>query len=328
MTEPIPTPEAAPAASPSRRPWRIVILVALVVALTGAGFFVLTRPRGPDVALAFGFEEGDTSRYRVTMSMDGTIDTALADLPLVGELAETVSYHVMDVAGDGAATIDVGVESVSGSFSGQPLPASTDLEIRMVIGPDGQLREIDGEPVPEALQGGWTDPSGTGGLPGMQSFPLLPDGPVGPGDEWVKDVEQPLPFGVGEIRLHSENEFVRYEEVGAVRTAVIESAITSPIDWTIDLAELAELGDQLEEPDTSLAEVEGLPTSVSYRGDVEQDQVTWLDPDRGEVVRSELSGTFDITTRAEGGEGVGALFGALAVRMAGEMQVTMERLEP
>jgi hypothetical protein len=159
----------------------------------------------------------------------------------------------------------------------------------------------------------------------MQSFPLLPEGPVGPGDEWEKDVEQPLPFGDGEIRIHSENEFVRYEDVGGVRTAVIESAITSPIDWTIDLAEL---GDELDNSGTSFVDVEGLPSSVLYRGQVEQDQTTWLDPDRGEVVRSELSGEFDITTRAEGGEGVGVLFGALAVGMAGEMQVTMERLEP
>jgi hypothetical protein len=324
MMEPTATPEP----SPRRSPWRIALVVGLVLAITGAGFFLLTQPRGPDVALALDFEEGTTYRYRLTMSMEGTIDTALADLPLVGEVTETVSHHVVDVAPDGTATIDVGIEDVSGSFSGQPLPASTDLELRMVIGPDGQLREVEGEPVPEALQGGWTDPSGAGGLPGMQSFPLLPDEPVGPRDEWVKNVDQPLPFGDGEVRLHAENEFVRYEDVGEVRTAVIESAITSPIDWTIDLAELAELGEQLGEPDTSLVNGEGLPTSVSYRGDVEQDQVTWLDPDRGEVVRSELSGTFDITTRAEGGEGVGALFGAPAVRMVGEMEVTTERLEP
>jgi hypothetical protein len=143
----------------------------------------------------------------------------------------------------------------------------------------------------------------------------------------VKDVEQPLPFGDGRIRLHSENEFVRYEDVGRVRAAVIESAITSPIDWTIDLAEVAELGEQLDGSGTTLGDMEGLPTSVSYRGDVEQEQTTWLDPDRGEVVRSELSGEFDITTRGEGGQGVGALFGALTIRMTGEMEVTMERLD-
>jgi hypothetical protein len=328
MTDPIAAQAVPPATPPRRRRWRAVLVVALAVTLTAGGFFVLSRPRGPDVALALGFREGATYRYRLTMSTDGTIDTALVDLPLVGEVTETVSYHVVDVAPDGAATIDVGIEDVSGSFSGQPIPASTDMEMRMVIGSDGELREVDGQPVPEALQQGWADPSGAGGLPGMQSFPLLPDGPVGPGDEWVKDVEQPLPFGDGEIRLHSENEFVRYEDVGAVRTAVIESAITSPIDWTIDLAGLAELGRQLDGSDEGFVDVEGLPSSVSYRGRVEQDQTTWLDPDRGEVVRSELSGEFDITTRSEGGQGVGALFGALAVRMAGEMQVTMERLEP
>lgn len=327
MAEPIAAPEA-PLEPPSRwRPWRVAVVIGLALALTAGGVIILTRPRGPGVALALGFQEGATYRYRVTMSVDGTVDTGLADLPMTGELEETVAYDVIELTPDGAATIDVSVEDVSGSFSGQPIPAATDVEMRMVIGPDGELREVDGEPVPDALRQGWADPSGAGGLPGMQSFPLLPDRPVGPGDEWVKDVEQPLPFGEGVVSLHSENEFVRYEDVGSVRTAVIESAITSPIDWTIDLAELAELGAQVDQGG-GFVDVEGLPSSISYRGQVEQDQTTWLDPNRGEMVRSELSGEFDITTRAQGGEGLGALVGALPVRMAGEMQVTMERLEP
>lgn len=326
MTEPIAASEVPPEPVSRRRSWRVAVVVGLVAALTAGGFVLLTRPRGPDVALALDFREGATYRYRVQMSIDGTVDTALADLPLVGELSETLAYEVVELAPDGAATIDVSVEDVSGSFSGQALPAATDVEMRMVIGPDGELREVDGEPVPEALGQGWADPSGTGGLPGMQSFPLLPDEPVGPGDEWVKDVEQPLPFGDGLISLHSENEFVRYEDVGSVRTAVIESEISSPIDWTIDLAELAELGAQVDS--RGFVDVEGLPSTISYSGEVAQDQTTWLDPSRGEIVRSELSGEFDITTRAQGGEGFGAIVGALPVRMTGEVQLTMERLEP
>ena len=326
MTDPIASPETPPEpASPHRR-WRVAVVIGLVVALT-AGGLLLTRPQGPDVALALGFEEGATYRYRVTMSIDGTVDTPLAELPMVGELSETVAYEVVELAPDGAATIDVSVEDVSGSFSGRPIPPATDVEMRMVIGPDGELREVDGEPVPEALGQGWADPSGSGGLPGMQSFPLLPDGPVGPGDEWVKDVEQPLPFGEGLVSVHSENEFVRYEDVGPIRTAVIESAITSPIDWTIDLAELAELGAQVDDGG-GLTDLEGLPSTISYRGEVAQDQTTWLDPDRGEIVRSELAGEFDITTRARGGQGFGALVGALPVRMIGEVHLTMERLAP
>lgn len=288
---------------------------------------MLTRPRGPDVALALGFEEGTTYRYRVTMSFDGTVD-ALVELPMDGRVEENVAYHVVEVAPDGAATVDVSVEDVSGSFAGQPLPPASDMELRMVIGPDGGLREIDGQPVPEALGQGWADPSGSGGLPGMQSFPFLPDEPVGPGDEWVRDVDQPVPFGEGRIQVHSENEFVRYEDVGSVRTAVIESEISSPMDWTIDLSELAEFGEELETSDGGFVDVEGLPSTISYRGDVSQDQTTWLDPDRGEMVRSELSGEFDVTIRASGGEGLGALAAAIPMRMVGEMQVTMDRIEP
>lgn len=302
-------------------------MVGLAAALTAGGFFVLSRPRGPDVALALGFEEGTTYRYRVTMAFDGTVDT-LVKLPMDGRVEETVAYHVVEVAPDGAATIDVSVEDVSGSFAGRPLPPASDMELRMVIGPDGGLREVDGQPVPEALGQGWADPSGSGGLPGMQSFPFLPDEPVGPGDEWVRDVDQPVPFGEGRIQVHSENEFVRYEDVGSVRTAVIESEISSPMDWRIDLSELAEFGEELETSDGAFVDVEGLPSSITYRGDVSQDQTTWLDPGRGEMVRSELSGEFDVTIRASGGEGLGALAAAIPMRMVGEMQVTMERIEP
>ncbi len=326
MTEPTAAVDAPEAAPPRRRPWRVVVVVALAAALTAGGFFVLTRPRGPDVALALGFEEGATYRYRVTLSIDGRVDTALADLPIDGELAETVSYRVVEVDPDGAATIDVGVEDLSGTFAGRPVPPTPETEIRMVIGADGSIREVDGRPVPQALQAGLGDPAATGGIPGMQSFPLLPDGPVGPGDEWEKDVEQPLPFGEGQIRIHSESELVRYEDVGPVRAALIESDITSAVDWTVELAELAELGRELEGTNGGFAEVEGLPDRISYRGELEQEQTTWLAP--GEMVRSELTSRFDLTTRAEGSEGLGALVGAIPVRMVGEMRVAMERLEP
>lgn len=325
MIEPL--AESSPPAPPRPRPSRIVAVIVLAAALTAGGFWFLTRPRGPDVALALGFEEGTTYRYRVTMSFDGTVD-ALVELPMDGEVRQTLAYEVVDVASDGTATIVVRVEDASGTFAGRPIPPTGDVETRMVIGPDGGIREIDGQPVPEALGQGWTDPSGSGGLPGMQSFPFLPDEPVEPGDEWVRDVTQPVPFGEGEIRVHAENEFLRYEDVGSVRTAVIESEVTSPIDWTIDLAELAELGGQVDSAGEGFAEIEGLPTSVDYQGEVVQEQTTWLDPDQGEMVRSELSGEFDITTRARGGEGLGALAGAVPVRMVGEMQVTMERIQP
>ena len=326
MIEPLPAADAPPAVPPRRRPWRSIVVILLAAALTAGGFWFLTRPRGPDVALALGFEEGDTYRYRLTMVTDGTIDTALVDLPMDGDVTQTVTYHVVEVAADGAATIEVGIDEVKGSFAGQEIPVTEQMRVRMVIGPDGELREVDGRPVPEALQQGWADPTGAGGLPGMQSFPLLPDGPVGPGDEWVKEVVHPLPFGDGEVRLHAENEFVRYDDIGQVRAAVIESEITSPIDWTIDVAELAELGKQFDGSGEGFAEIEEMPTTIAYRGQVLQDQTTWLDPDRGEMVRSELSGEFDITTRTRGGRGIGALVSAVPVRMYGEMQVTMERI--
>ncbi|MGH2764803.1 MAG: hypothetical protein ACRDKA_02655 [Actinomycetota bacterium] len=311
-----------------RRRGRIALTVALAIALTAGGSFLLTRPRGPDVALALEFREGATYRYRLTMSFDGTLELPLVEMPMVGKLSETIVYHVLSVEPDGAATIDLSVEEVEGSVAGQPVPDVTDLDIRMVIAPDGSVREVDGTPVPAALQQAWSDPTGSGGLPGMQSFPFLPEGPVGPGDEWVKDIEQPLPFGQGEVAVHAENEFARYEDVGSIRAAVIESEISSPIDWSIDLAEAAELAVEVGGSETTPEELEGLPDRISYRGDVLQDQTTWLDPSRGEVLRTELNGEFDITTRAEGGKGFGALLSALPVHFVGDMDVTMERVTP
>lgn len=309
-----------------RRRARVAMVGALAILLTAGGSFLMTRPRGPDVALAFDFREGTTYRYRMSMSVDGTVEAPLVEMPMVGELSETVAYHVVSVEPDGTATIDVSVEDVEGAFAGQPVPETTDLEVRMRVAPDGGLLEVDGTPVPAAMQQAWSDPTGSGGLPGMQSFPLLPDRPVGPGDEWVKDIDQPLPFGQGSVRLHSENEFVRYEDVGEIRAAVIESDISSPIDWTIDLTEFADFADRVGGERVTAEEFKGLPTSISYEGEVEQEQTTWLDPNRGEVLRSELTGEFDVTTRAEGGEGFGALLGAVATRFVGEMEVTTERL--
>jgi hypothetical protein len=264
-------------------------MALLVVA--GIAFFLFTREKA--VALAFGFEEGQTNQFRMTMAMDGQLIAPGQGLeqPLTMEVAASVSWRVVEVDEKGIATIEMSMDEVSGTVNGMAQPESlegTKTQFRMA--PDGRVLTA-GDLSLASSANGQT-------FPGFdQVAAILPDHAVSPGDAWSKEFTQAFPFGQDELRYTTTNRFDRYEDVEGVRTAVITSRMTSPLDMTFELRRMLEVLGQ------SAAEA-GLPPGsnprIVYEGEATTNMTSWIDPEARELVKGRSSGTFDMTLRFKG----------------------------
>jgi hypothetical protein len=270
----------------------MVIGLVVVVALIG-GAVVFVVGGDDDVALAWGFEEGQTYRYRMRMTFDGQVSAPELglDQPLNMGMDATVSWRVKEVDEAGVATIELTMEDVSGTVNGMPSPQQAeDVETSFRMAPDGRV----------LTAGELSFASSTNGevIPGFdQVSAILPDQEVSPGDTWNKEFSQAFPFGEGELRYSSQSRFDRYEDRGGVRTAVITSNMTSPLEFTLEFRRLLEtLGQTLQDA--------GLPPGsnpkIVYGGNATVNATSWLDLEARQLVQGRNSSSFDMTMRFEG----------------------------
>jgi hypothetical protein len=310
---PPPPPEAPasdlivglPSNGPTRRWGRVAIAAAAILALV-AGAIVFLLPRGGGgTAFALQYSPGQTLRYQMTMTMDAhftSIELGL-DQPVKGTFAMTVSMRVVSVDGAGTATLDLTLEKGSTTVAGQTtrLPKGFHTEIR--IAKDGQL--VSGVGLTAAI-------GGTGlGPPGSDQFtPLLPDHPVVPGDTWSKDFDAPFPFGGGSLHYRTRSELIRYEDVAGVHAAVIQSDVTIPLDFSLDLRTLLEATGQST---SDLAA--GSEPKIAYGGQMVFSATDWFDPASGQQVKELVNGSLGITMTFKG-------FPASADFPSGEVQLT------
>ena len=307
-----------------RRRWPASAAAAaslVVVVIAGSAAWV-TRPTGPDVALAVSFEEGRTYRYAFEVGMEGTAQVFGGELPFSMDVAETVAVRVIDIDDRGAITLEAEIESLTGTFNGMPVPPDMRKlpSTTVTITPDGRVVTDDGLVFAAPTMG----PGGSSPMTN-QLLPMLPDHPVGPGDTWDIHVRQPVPFGRGRIEFDTSNTFVRYHEVGDRRVAVIDTQVYSPIDFELNLADLAGVAERTghggEVPSRQVPDV-----SVAYVGEVDGRQVSWVDPDAGEVVKARSIADVDLESRVAGGADVDAPFAGLAFGFSGELTMEMRLL--
>jgi hypothetical protein len=265
------------------------VAAGLVVAMAAGAFFFLSTSGGvQEPALALGFSEGDRLRFRVELALDGTMQAPeLGEQPMDVDMRLTVGMNVLSVDADGVADVEVSIRGGSIRANGQSVPVPDQERLRMRVAPDGRI-----------LKGGLLSssaPSSGAGIPGMdQLAPLLPDGPVKPGESWRKEFSIPAPFGEGEVSYTSRNTLVKYDRFHGVRTAVVLSHVEAPFEFTMSFAEVAELLDT----DASL---EGV---VAYDGEMVFDMSAWVGVKRGELLRQETTGTFDVVMSFAGVPGV------------------------
>ncbi len=323
---PLPPPPAATgeawqdAAEPAR-PRRPIVAIAVVLVLAlvaGVATFAVLRSdeggaSGPATSLALSFDRGDEVTYDIHMTMDGKIDLgSLGSQPLAMDMTESVGWKVLRVDEDGTATVRVSVDGVSGSVNGMPVPAGmTGRTATLRVTSDGQIISGNG------LSFGATSGSGLGGFPGMdQVTPILPDHSVSPGDSWDKRFSQRFPFGDGKIEYTAHSTFERYEQVGGVRAALVTTEYEVPLDFSIDLGDLAKaFGGAGQMP-------KGVDATITYGGSGSFHQTSWLDLAGKQVLKTVSNGDFDMTISSPA---LSSQLGAEDVRMSGTFSMEMAR---
>jgi hypothetical protein len=299
---PIPPPPAE-AAPPKRRATGLVVGALVVVVAVIAGLVAFNtlgdKERANAAPLALAFTAGQSETYTMHMTMDGTLNAGelLGEQPIVMDVTQVVTWEVVSVDDEGVATIEVTTTEMSGTMNGVALPAevSSTPPVEMQIAPDGRILSAGG------MSFSGLEQTGGASFPGMgQMTPLLPDGPVAPGDTWTKDFSQEIPFGEGTIGFTSTSTLERYEDVDGVNAAVITTEFTVPMDFTLDFGELlASFGDTSGVTGaTGLAGFED--ASIAYGGQGTFRQTSWIDPEAEKMLKTSSAGSFDMTMAFSG----------------------------
>lgn len=290
--------EAAGPTEPRRRRSMTVGTIAVVLAMV-AGALVVVLTRGGDSAeaqpLALSFTQGQSETYAIHQTMDGQVSSdLLGDMQLDMDVTQVVTWQVASVDDQGVATIEVSVAEMSGSVNGMEIPAAASAmpPIELVIAPDGRIISAGG-----LALGGAGQTQGFG-FPGMgQLTPILPDegDAVAPGDTWEKHFSQDFPYGDGAIEFSATSTYDRNETVNGVEAAVIVTQLSVPMDFTMDFQELI---DSLGE-DLGAAGATGIDAlanaSISYSGQGDITQTSFVDLDAKQLLRTQSTGDFDIT---------------------------------
>jgi hypothetical protein len=159
----------------------------------------------------------------MAMSMD--MDTSMRE-----------TYRVESVDSHGVATVALTIDQLTGKLGSTsiPLPASLPA-MTLKVAPDGAIESVNGGQVGAGI--GALPFAAPGPLGGV--WPSLPSGPVKPGDRWTKQLNEPMPMGMGTLQTTWEDQFQRYDTINGTRYAVISGHFTSPMDVTIDVSKLA-----------------------------------------------------------------------------------------
>jgi hypothetical protein len=274
--------------SPRRPRGKILVAIGVVLALMLGSYFYLSLNRSSaGTALAFSLSPGRSLRYGLHMTMNGKLAFQQRTVPFTMDLNETIAWKVQSVDPQGVATVDVQINGVSGKVGGISLPAMNGLHSKIRLARDGRI-----------LTAGVFAPAGGNSfsqLPGTDQFtPLLPDHPVKPGDTWSKSFDQAFPFGSGALTYSTLNTFERYENVDGVRTAVIRTVMTVPLNLSLDFRKIMAISGQ----DHLIPR--GSNPTVGYNGKVSFTQTAWFDPSKGEMVKGSALGRFDLTMRFRG----------------------------
>jgi hypothetical protein len=308
-----PTATAGATAPPPRKRKMGLIAGAIVVALAivgGVAAFAILG--GSDeggggggttidaVSIAFAYSEGQSETFLQHMTMTGQLDAP--DLgfsqPIDMDVTQTMTWEVVSVDDQGVATIEVSQTDMTGTVNGTEVPAAGVSEpIQMQIAPDGRILSAGGMSFANIEQ------TSGASFPGMgQVTPLLPDGPVEPGDTWTKHFSQDMPFGEGTITFDATSTLEGYEDVDGVDAAVVSTQYTVPLNFTLDFADLiAAMGDSGSST-SDLAELQD--ASIAYGGQGTFSMKSWVDTDAKEMLKSSSSGSFDMTMEFTGVPGV------------------------
>jgi hypothetical protein len=264
----------------------VLMVAGLVIAVTSTG----QEYRASGATFALSFTEGDRYRFHLEHALRGTMSTETGINQTFGvSIDERVSFRVVSVSADGVATADVTIDKANAQANGisYPVPRST---IRIRVAKDGRVLSSGG------LTFGAEGSSSSSIFPSMdQVMPLLPDGKVQPGDRWTQNFSVPFPLGSGSLQYETSNQFLRYEALGGVRAAVIQSEILVPLKLTMDPGKFLEAagGDLSQLP-------AGLDAKLKFGGNVHSVQTSWYDLGGKQALKSSAHGSMDLRLKFTG----------------------------
>jgi hypothetical protein len=297
----MPAPPEPPA--PRRRTGLIAGSIVAVLALGVAAFALVSTQGGGESAnakpLALSFTQGQTATYAIHMTMDGQMSSELfGQMPLQMDMSQVQTWTVRSIDGDGVATIEVTTSELSGVVNNAPLPATAVPPIEIEVAPDGRVISAGG-----LALGGAGQTQGFGFPGSSQLTPILPDegDRVAPGDSWEKEFSQEFPFGEGTIEYTASSTYERNEDVNGQQAAVIVTELTVPMDFTLRFDELiSALGEDALEG-AGPVEIGAIrDATVSYGGQGEFSQTSYVDLEAKEMLRTTGAGDFEISMTFEG----------------------------
>jgi hypothetical protein len=261
-----------------------LLLAPMLLAGCG-GRLAVAPPEGP-VRLRLSFQPGRVDRYR-TEVRGVQFGTGPTPAGVQAEAVADVAHRIVSVSDEGGATVEVDFDPVSASVNGQAAPIGTNPEPwRIVVAPEGALldstRPIALETPDQAAEVPTVHANPSGAI---NPFPLLSSEPVVPGMAWSGGGRLPSPFGGGAVPFDVAGRLVGYELVAGAAAAVVESRVAMAVDVTVPADEYLE---QTGQPGLDLPP----KAALDYDGELRYIQRAWLEPDRGLVLRSEITGSF------------------------------------
>jgi hypothetical protein len=271
-------------------------------------------------SLRLRFEPGQVVEYRSELRGVQVFGSGPTPAGVTAQAVTDVTHRVVTVEPDGSATIEVDLDPVSASTNGRETQLQSNPEPwRIVVAPEGAIldstRPISLEADPDPARGPrvHANPSGA-----INPFPFLADEPVGPGTGWSGEGQAPSPFGGGSVPFRLQARLAGYEVVAGLPAAMVEGRVVMTLDVTVPAVEYLEGTGQ-----TAFATELPGDAAIDYDGELRYVQRVWLQPDRGQVLRSEIAGTF--VTDVEWTGVPADREGFDPVHVEGRVEVTTER---
>jgi hypothetical protein len=279
-----------------RRPPRNVVAAGLAILLVASGAYVFTRPRKAappappaKVLVELSLVKGASFRFRFDATLTAEMHAGTATVQVVDQIRGIMVWHVRSVDSEGVAHVTAIATNVTNTTNGHKVRQPTQT-FHLRIASDGRVLAAAG-------LGTTSGKGNTGpGIPGIdQMVPLLPGLAVAPGSSWSKSFDQANPFGAGAVHYATSSSLLRFEQVGLVRAAVIQSTANLPINVSINERKaLAATG----QPATGLAK--GTSPVYRFTGQAEFDQIAWIDPTHKSLIKSTTTEHLALAIRATG----------------------------
>jgi hypothetical protein len=266
-----------------------VTAAAAAALLAGCGGKLDAPAPDSPATLRLLFEPGQVVEYRSELRGVQVFGTGPTPPGVTSRAVTDVTHRVVSIEPDGSATLEVDLDPVSASTNGQETQLGSNPEPwQIVVAPEGAIldstRPISLETDPDPADGPRVQANPSGAI---NPFPLLATEPVEAGVGWTGGGQAPSPFGGGTVPFSLRARMAGYEVVAGMPAAMIEGRVVMTLDVTVPAAEYLEGTGQA----AFTTELPG-EAAVEHRGELRYLQRVWLQPDRGQVLRSEIVGTF------------------------------------